>query len=313
MRSLVARCAPKWIQTELTKKSLWGYLPDKKSGEGIPQLALSFDLDYQKDSDCLNPLLDLLEEREVKSTLFSIGALVRQCPEPYRRAVEEGHEMGNHTETHPDNPVLNPDHEFWDLSVQEMIDEIGRCQDTLEELTGQRPTGFRSPHFKDAFRMMEALEHFPEINYVSTALASKCPEPTPYFPITKEDHGDLSLHYPAEEGWSQLMIPLTPAPGLRWSPFCSYSSIRRPSNPAKGAGLQTVAEWERSWGEMLKRERKREFASVYFDPMDVMRDDETRVAFRSMLERAVSEGWEITTLKSVESCWRGRLRNATGE
>ena len=75
--------------------------------------------------------------------------------------------------------MLNPDREFWHLDVEEMSEEIGRCQSLVEATVGHRPSTFRTPHFKDAFRMMEALARFPEITCISTALASKCPVPTP--------------------------------------------------------------------------------------------------------------------------------------
>ena len=302
------------LNRELTRRSLWGSLPRRLPGgrspalpEGRPTLALSFDLDYQADTDALPDLLLLLGGAGAKATLFCIGALVERDSAPYRAAAEAGHEIANHTQTHPDNPVLNPDHEFWHLDVATMADEIGRCQDTLARLTGVRPCGFRTPHFKDARRMTNALARYPEITYVSTALASKSPRTTPYFPTRNPALADLALHYPAPrggEGFPQLMIPLTPCPGLRWSPFCSYSSIRRPANPAKGAGLHDVPTWERLWDVMLEGAHHDRFASVYFDPFDVMRDDETKTAFARMLRGAAAKGWEVTTLAEIERRWR---------
>lgn len=310
VRELTTRFAPRWVQEQLTRRSLWGGFPNGGvvgGGEGR-QIALTFDLDYQADTDVLPGLLDVLDEFGVKTTLFGIGALVRQDPGGYERAAAEGHELGNHTETHPDNPVLNPDREFWDLGVNEMRDEIGRCQDTIEEFTGVRPVGFRTPHFKDAFRMMGVLEEFPEISYVSTALASKCPVPVPFFPSCEDLLGDLSLHYPSREGSRGcLMIPLSVSPKFRWSPFCTYSSIRRPSVPQKGAGLQSVGEWEEDWKTVLERDKELGFVSVYFDPLDVMRDQETVGAFRRMLGLALEEGWEIVPLREVDRTWRGML------
>lgn len=308
----------RWLNEKLTRHSLWGHLPRRTAPQpaGPPLLALSFDLDYQRDTDVLDSLVALLAEHDAPATMFSIGKLVTADPDPYARAAAAGHELANHTWSHPDNPVLNPDREFWDLSVAEMTAEIGRCQDILHEVSGTRPCGFRSPHFKDAFRMMDAVSSFPELTYVSTALASRCPCPTPYFPLAQPRYADLTLHHPATgqaPGWSQLMIPLTPCPGLRWSPFCSYSSIRRPTDRERGAGLHTVEEWEALWKKMLRRATPRGFASVYFDPLDVMRDDETQAAFRSMLAHAKSSGWEIVTLQSLEQRWRPvAVGNAAG-
>ena len=294
----------------LTARKLWDHLPGSRvaqAPQGHPSLALSFDLDYQADTDALPTLVALLHEVEVTATLFCIGRLVEQDPGPYAAAAENGQEIANHTWSHPDNPVLNPTNEFWHLTTDAMADEIARCQEALERYTGRRPCGFRTPHFKDAPRMMEALARQPEITYLSTALASRCPRPVPYFPVRGLPLGELSLHLPAtgrDAGWPQLMIPLTACPGLRWSPFCSYSSIRRPADRQKGAGLHTVPEWERLWGIMLDRAHGARFASVYFDPMDVMRDDETRSAFRRMLLLARERGWDVVTLAEMERRWR---------
>lgn len=310
---------PRALATTLTRRSLWGALPRPvlPAPDGPPLLALSFDNDYQADTDATPDLLDLVDALDVRLTVFAIGLLVEASPEPYRDAARRGHEIGNHTWSHPDNPVLNPDREFWDLGVEEMREEIGRCQDAIQAVTGARPSSFRTPHFKDAFRMTEALAHFPEISCISTALASKCPVPTPYLPARAAVAGDLSLHFPAgaRAGTAigaaadaatapPLMVPLTPCPGMRWSPFCSYSAIRRPPNPAKGAGLLDVGEWERRWKVMLARAKRRRFASVYFDAIDVMRDAETRAAFRRMLAHAVADGWEVTSVTEVERRWR---------
>lgn len=305
---LLHRHGGRALNRELTRRGLWGYLPRPAPAAppGPPCLALSFDLDYQADTDALPQLLDLVDELGCRMTLFSIGRLVEQDPGPYAAATTRGHEIANHTWSHPDNPVLNPEREFWHLSEDQMADEIGRAQEVLEQCTGQRPSGFRTPHFKDAPRMMAALDRFPQITYVSTALASKCPYPTPYFPRRDCRFAELSLFFPAGNGAGgpQLMIPLTPCPGLRWSPFCSYSSIRRPSNRAKGAGLHSLGRWEALWQEALAGAADARFASVYFDPMDVMRDHETRAAFSRMLRHALEHGWLITTLAEVERRWR---------
>ena len=303
---------PQAVRTQLTRRSLWGTLPRPIApapafGPGSPPLlAFSFDLDYQADTDALPGLLDLLAEAGVSATMFSIGRLVQDDPAPYRRAAEAGHEIGNHTWSHPDNPVLNPDREFWHLSEAEMVDEIGRAQDALERGAGRRPTTFRAPHFKDAWPLRAALAVFPELTCVSSALDSKCPRPTPYVPVDAPVAGDLSLHFPKRgaEADALLMLPLTACPGLRWSPFCSYSGIREPRNAAAGAGVLGPDEWERRWSTMLERAAPRGYASVYFDPLDVMRDDATRACFRRMIDAAQAGGWRLTTLAEVEAAWR---------
>lgn len=45
-------------------------------------------------------ILDVLREHGVHATFFMVGDNVRKYPELYRRIVEEGHQVGNHTHNH---------------------------------------------------------------------------------------------------------------------------------------------------------------------------------------------------------------------
>src|SRR5271166_1627688 len=45
--------------------------------------------------------LDILKQRNIKVTFFMIGPNVVAHPEIARRALAEGHEIGNHSWTHP--------------------------------------------------------------------------------------------------------------------------------------------------------------------------------------------------------------------
>jgi len=303
---------PVALSTLLSQRNLWGTLEREnvQTPSGPPLLALSFDLDYQTDTDALVALTEVVDEAQVRMSLCVIGKLVEADPEPYRYAVEKGHEIVNHTWSHPDNPVLNPDNEFWHLSVDEMAIEIQQAQESIQRLLGVKPAGFRTPHFKDAPRMMQAVEQMPELRYISTALANRGPLAVPYFPTRHPMAGELQLHYShphMAQNYPVLMIPLTPCPEHRWSPFCSYDTIRRPTDRVNGAGLHELDELLPLWRRMLEKAWADRFASVYFDPLDIMRDQETISVFRSMLEWAQQKGWQITTLGAIEQAWRSTL------
>ncbi|MDF0492887.1 chitooligosaccharide deacetylase NodB [Bradyrhizobium yuanmingense] len=51
---------------------------------------------------CTPDILDLLAEREIQATFFVIGAYAAQQPDLIRRMIADGHEVANHTMTHPD-------------------------------------------------------------------------------------------------------------------------------------------------------------------------------------------------------------------
>ncbi|MEE8600439.1 polysaccharide deacetylase family protein [Euzebya tangerina] len=297
------------LASALIDRTLWGPL---QRGEPVirparPLLGLSFDCDYQEDTDALPLLGEVLAEVGVTASICAIGKLVERDPNPYGALVAAGHELVNHTHTHPDNPVLNPDREFWDLSEAEMAEEIGTAQDAFERQVGIRPTGFRSPHFKDAHRMLAAIERFEEMAYLSTVLQGKTPSGLPYRPA--RDAAVLSdrSHFvssPDPAGNSRLVqLPLTPCPDHRWSPLCSYHTIRRPRLDATGQGMHPAEQFPQLWERMLDRAASDRYALVYFDPKDVAGSAEAASVFGEMLRIAVAAGWQVTTMAAVADLW----------
>src|SRR5439155_27076158 len=64
-----------------------------------PYIAMTFD---DGPSATLTPkLLDLLAAHHIKATFFVIGENVAEHPEIVARAAREGHEIGNHSWSHP--------------------------------------------------------------------------------------------------------------------------------------------------------------------------------------------------------------------
>src|SRR6266853_6796154 len=68
-------------------------------GSDPQQMALTFD-DGPNDPHTMR-LLDVLAKHNAKATFFLIGRYVRQCPEIARAVLAAGHEIGNHTYSHP--------------------------------------------------------------------------------------------------------------------------------------------------------------------------------------------------------------------
>ena len=46
-------------------------------------------------------ILDILNEKKIKATFFVVGQQVRYHPEMLKRIINEGHEIGNHSWSHP--------------------------------------------------------------------------------------------------------------------------------------------------------------------------------------------------------------------
>lgn len=82
-------------------------------------------------------LLDILAAEQVPVTFFVLGSQAQAFPELVAREVADGHEVGNHTWSHPDLSALSED------AVRE---EVTRTNDVVAEITGVRPTLLRPPY-----------------------------------------------------------------------------------------------------------------------------------------------------------------------
>ena len=82
-------------------------------------------------------LLDMLRERNIKATFYVIGRNVDLYPNVLRRTVSEGHEIGNHTYTHP---ILS---KLGDSTVRE---ELTKCRDAVARAAGVKPRTLRPPY-----------------------------------------------------------------------------------------------------------------------------------------------------------------------
>lgn len=82
-------------------------------------------------------LLDILARYNVKATFYVIGRSVQRYPEILRRMVAEGHEVGNHTWTHPTLSRLG-NHSF--------LREIDRTQEIIWRTVGAQPATMRPPY-----------------------------------------------------------------------------------------------------------------------------------------------------------------------
>ena len=83
--------------------------------------------------------LDALDEVGARATFFMVGrdGQDRENRRAVQRIVERGHEVGNHSYTHPYN--------FRHLSRTEKEGEIRQGEESVADITGERPVGFRTP------------------------------------------------------------------------------------------------------------------------------------------------------------------------
>jgi peptidoglycan-N-acetylglucosamine deacetylase len=98
------------------------------------QIALTYD-DGPNDPHTLR-LLDVLAKLDVRATFFMIGRLVRQRPDIVRAVAAAGHQIGNHTFTHPLLIFKSEAH-----TRTELMD----CRRALNDTVGEHSSLFRPP------------------------------------------------------------------------------------------------------------------------------------------------------------------------
>lgn len=89
-------------------------------------------------SDDTPALLDLFDRRGAKATFFVKGIRAEERPEMIREMIRRGHTVANHSWSHPSGT-------FWCLPPGRIAEQIERCNDVLQKITGTTPPLFRAP------------------------------------------------------------------------------------------------------------------------------------------------------------------------
>ncbi|SHH78456.1 polysaccharide deacetylase family sporulation protein PdaB [Clostridium collagenovorans DSM 3089] len=113
-----------------TTKKLPIYSTDVKD----KKVAITFDTSWG--TDYTKEILNVLEKQDVKATFFVIGTWIDDYKEETKEIHSKGHELGNHSNTHPDMTKISKD---------KMINEVAVTDAKIMEITGERPTLFRCP------------------------------------------------------------------------------------------------------------------------------------------------------------------------
>src|SRR5262249_47737271 len=92
----------------------------------------------------------LLGHFRIPATWFVIGRWVERYPALHRSLLEAGHELANHTWSHPDNAELRPGdpRKFDAIAPEEARKEIATNHHFVRDQLGYEMRGFRLPHFR---------------------------------------------------------------------------------------------------------------------------------------------------------------------
>ena len=93
-------------------------------------------MDEGFENDTTAGILDVLKEKGVKATFFLTKYFTDEMPEMVQRMIDEGHQLGNHTCTHPNMP---------NLSIEEQTDQVMTLQNMIKDQFGYDMKYFRYP------------------------------------------------------------------------------------------------------------------------------------------------------------------------
>jgi len=115
------------------KKDLPIYCVEKPEGEKV--VALSFDAAWGNEDT--GQLIEIMEKYGVKTTFFVVGSWVDKYPESVKQLWDAGHEIMNHSNSHPHMTQLSP---------EKMKEEAQKCDEKIMSITGVKPDLFRAPY-----------------------------------------------------------------------------------------------------------------------------------------------------------------------
>jgi len=115
-----------------------GYVIQRWGFNNNHAIALTFD--DGPDAQFTDQILDILRDKKVKATFFVIGENAESNPELIDRIYAEGHEIGNHTYTHPN---------IADVSEKRTALELSATERLIESRLGHRSLLFRPPYAED--------------------------------------------------------------------------------------------------------------------------------------------------------------------
>lgn len=99
------------------------------------KIALTFDCAWNADD--ITSICDTLDAYQAKATFFAVGDWAEKYPDAVRQLAQKGHTIANHSYNHA---------HYKKLSSAQMLADMEKCDKILENLTGQKPTLFRSPY-----------------------------------------------------------------------------------------------------------------------------------------------------------------------
>lgn len=98
------------------------------------KIAVTFNCAWEADD--IPAILEILDKYEAKATFFMLGQWAEDNPDAVKMIADAGHEIGTHSNTHPDMAKI---------STEEIKKELTRSCERIEKAGGGSPSLFRAP------------------------------------------------------------------------------------------------------------------------------------------------------------------------
>jgi peptidoglycan/xylan/chitin deacetylase (PgdA/CDA1 family) len=123
-------------------------------------MALTFD---DGPSESTPALLEVLARHQVRATFFMCGRNTRRCTSIAREVASAGHEIGNHTDSHP---------RLYLHSAEFIYGELALAQESIRKFTGATPHFFRPPYGARWFGLRGAQRRLNLLNVMWTVIGN---------------------------------------------------------------------------------------------------------------------------------------------
>lgn len=122
------------VNTTLTVSTTERLLPIYRVSTDSNQIALTFNAAWEADE--VPTVLEILEKYNAKCTFFVLGEFAEKNPEAIKMITDAGHEIGNHSDSHPDMTSMAP---------TKISDEIKKCDEIISQKSTSGVRLFRAP------------------------------------------------------------------------------------------------------------------------------------------------------------------------
>lgn len=134
---------PQAVATSAAERKIPIYCVDKEEKKA----SLSFDAAWGNEDTA--QLIEILGKYNVKATFFVVGEWVDKYPESVKQLSDAGHEIMNHSDTHPHMSQLNS---------EQILKEINSCNQKIADITGVTPILHRPPYGEYNNTLIETLD-----------------------------------------------------------------------------------------------------------------------------------------------------------